>query len=395
MDYKALQGKYLDAETQEKHTAILLNDIGEDLEPTVEVVGGDRLSLGGDVSITVVETPGHSIGSVTFVLEGENWAFAADAVQMYGGALSGIPTIEYPALYRKSLLHLLEEVRPERLYLGHHFRDANGTIISPEVEGEAVTNALQASLEMDAKLADIVERHLANDTQSNESDGLYGPFGSIADDDWLYRGSTELTLRILCNDECLSRRTYWCKALNERRTINMIQKKFENTAQAVADMQDGATLLVGGFGGSGLPSQLVAALVEQGAKNLTVVSNNIGAVSDGVAALISNNQVSKIICSFPVGPHAEDLIERLQKGTIELEIVPQGTLAERIRAGGAGIPAFYTPTAAHTELGEGKETREYQRSFACLRKCNHRRLCFYQGTSGRPLGEPRLPKNTA
>jgi 3-oxoadipate CoA-transferase alpha subunit len=139
----------------------------------------------------------------------------------------------------------------------------------------------------------------------------------------------------------------------------MIQKKFENAAQAVADMKDGATLLVGGFGGSGLPSQLVAALVQQGAKDLTVVSNNIGAVSDGVAALISNNQVKKIICSFPVGPHADDLIDRLEKGTIELEISPQGTLAERIRAGGAGIPAFYTPTAIQTELGEGKETREF------------------------------------
>jgi 3-oxoadipate CoA-transferase alpha subunit len=139
----------------------------------------------------------------------------------------------------------------------------------------------------------------------------------------------------------------------------MIQKKFENTAQAVADIHDGATLLIGGFGGSGLPSHLIAALVAQGAKNLTVVSNNIGAVSDGVAALISNNQVKKIICSFPVGPHADDLIARLQNGTIELEIAPQGTLAERIRAGGAGIPAFYTPTAAHTELGEGKESRVF------------------------------------
>ncbi|TDL66756.1 3-oxoacid CoA-transferase subunit A [Rhodococcus qingshengii] len=137
----------------------------------------------------------------------------------------------------------------------------------------------------------------------------------------------------------------------------MIQKNYENTAKAIADIHDGATLLVGGFGGSGLPSHLIAALVEQGAKNLTVVSNNIGAVSDGVAALISNNQVKKIICSFPVGPHADDLIARLQNGTIELEIAPQGTLAERIRAGGAGVPAFYTPTAAHTELGEGKETR--------------------------------------
>ncbi|MBM4764897.1 3-oxoacid CoA-transferase subunit A [Bacillus sp. B15-48] len=140
----------------------------------------------------------------------------------------------------------------------------------------------------------------------------------------------------------------------------MIQKKLENAAKAVSDIHDGATLLIGGFGGSGLPSHLIAALVEQGAKDLTVVSNNIGAVSDGVAALISNNQVRKIICSFPVGPHADDLIRRLSEGSIELEISPQGTLAERIRAGGAGIPAFYTPTAAHTELGEGKETRSFE-----------------------------------
>ncbi|QCR32115.1 3-oxoacid CoA-transferase subunit A [Lysinibacillus sp. SGAir0095] len=139
----------------------------------------------------------------------------------------------------------------------------------------------------------------------------------------------------------------------------MIQKRFESALQAVSDMKDGATLLVGGFGGSGLPSSLVAALVKQGAKDLTVVSNNIGAVSDGVAALISNDQVKKIICSFPVGPHADDLIDRLQKGTIDLEIVPQGTLAERIRAGGAGVPAFYTPTAVNTELGDGKETRVF------------------------------------
>ncbi|WP_413788947.1 3-oxoacid CoA-transferase subunit A [Psychrobacillus mangrovi] len=138
-----------------------------------------------------------------------------------------------------------------------------------------------------------------------------------------------------------------------------MQKKYENVAQSIADMQDGATLLVGGFGGSGLPLNLIAALTELGTKDLTVVSNNIGAVSDGVASLISNNQVKKIICSFPVGPHADDLVERLQKGTIELEIVPQGTLAERIRAGGAGIPAFYTPTAVQTELGEGKETRNF------------------------------------
>ncbi|MCQ6279315.1 3-oxoacid CoA-transferase subunit A [Bacillus sp. EB600] len=159
----------------------------------------------------------------------------------------------------------------------------------------------------------------------------------------------------------------------------MIQKEYENAAKAVADIQDGSTLLVGGFGGSGLPSQLVAALVEQGAKDLTVVSNNIGAVSDGVAALISNNQVKKIICSFPVGPHADDLIDRLQKGTIELEIVPQGTLAERIRAGGAGIPAFYTPTAVGTELGEGKETREFNGSVYILEHAITGDFAFIRG----------------
>lgn len=180
VDYQELQGKYVDLEMQEKHKDILTNDIGEGMEPTVEVVDGDHLSLGGGVSITVVETPGHSIGSVTFVLDGLEWAFAADAVQMYGGAKSGIPAIEQPALYRKSLQHLLEEVRPKRLYLGHHFRGANGAIVSPQVDKDEVFTVLQSSLEMDAKLTDLVERHLSRDTQFYESDGLYGPFESIA-----------------------------------------------------------------------------------------------------------------------------------------------------------------------------------------------------------------------
>ena len=139
----------------------------------------------------------------------------------------------------------------------------------------------------------------------------------------------------------------------------MIQKKYNTTKEAVADIHDGATVLVGGVGGSGLPTKLITALKEHGAKDLTIVSNNIGAVSEGVATLISNRQVKKIICSFPVGPHATELIGLLQAGEIELEVAPQGTIAERIRAGGAGVPAFYTPTAAHTELAEGKETREF------------------------------------
>ncbi|MFJ8065474.1 MBL fold metallo-hydrolase [Psychrobacillus sp. NPDC096426] len=180
VDYKALQGKYItDAVIQEKHIAMLTADIGDNIEPELEVKDGDHINLGGDVSLTVVETPGHSIGSVTFVLDGLNFAFAADAVQMYGG-LSGLPTIEKPRLYRESVRRLLEEVRPSRLYLGHPFRNANGELQSAQITGEEVASVLQASLDMDAKLADVVERHLSGDIRSNESNGLYGPFESIA-----------------------------------------------------------------------------------------------------------------------------------------------------------------------------------------------------------------------
>ena len=132
------------------------------------------------ITIKVIETPGHSIGSVTFVLSGLDWAFAADAVQMYGGA-SGLPTIENPTLYRKSLQRLLEEVRPKRLYLGHPFRNIDGDMQSAQIEGEQVAVVLQASLDMDAKLADVVKRH-GNKGLANEHHELYGPFGSIADE---------------------------------------------------------------------------------------------------------------------------------------------------------------------------------------------------------------------
>ena len=141
------------------------------------------ISLGGDVSITVVETPGHSIGSVTFVLDGLEWAFAADAVQMYGGAKSGIPTIEYPALYRQSLQHLLRRSSSEAFVLRTSISATQTErLSSPQMEGEQVAAVLQASLEMDAKLADVVERHLSGNAQSTRKHGLYGPFGSIADE---------------------------------------------------------------------------------------------------------------------------------------------------------------------------------------------------------------------
>jgi 3-oxoadipate CoA-transferase, alpha subunit len=139
----------------------------------------------------------------------------------------------------------------------------------------------------------------------------------------------------------------------------MIDKRYASAAEALADLRDGATVLVGGFGGSGLPSTLIRAVEETGAKDLTVVSNNVGAVGGGVASLIHRRQVSRIICTFPVGPHAAELVEQIKAGDVVVELCPQGTLAERIRAGGAGIPAFFTPTGAHTELAEGKETRVY------------------------------------
>ncbi|PAE40975.1 MBL fold metallo-hydrolase [Bacillus sp. 7884-1] len=179
VDYKSLQGKYItDPAIQEKHIAMLTADIGGNIEPNLEVVEGDSILLGADITLRVVETPGHSIGSVTFVLEGLDWAFAADAVQIYGG-FSGLPTIEDPTLYRKSVQRLLEEIRPNRLFLGHPFRNINGELQSAQIEGELVTTLLQASLDMDAKLSDLVKRHLSNELPAQQHE-LYGPFESIA-----------------------------------------------------------------------------------------------------------------------------------------------------------------------------------------------------------------------
>jgi hydroxyacylglutathione hydrolase len=181
VDYKLLQGKYItDPAIQEKHISMLTTDIGGTIKPDLEVVDEDSIHLGGDITLKVIETPGHSIGSVTFVLDGLDWAFAADAVQMYGG-LSCMPTIENSTLYRKSIHRLIEEVRPNRLFLGHPFRNKDGDLLSAQLEGEQVAAVLQASLEMDAKLRDLVKRHLTNG-QPAEHHELYGPFGSIAEE---------------------------------------------------------------------------------------------------------------------------------------------------------------------------------------------------------------------
>lgn len=137
----------------------------------------------------------------------------------------------------------------------------------------------------------------------------------------------------------------------------MINKIINSPAEAVAEINDGAVVMISGFGEAGSPIELIHALIDHGAKDLTIVSNNTGSGRVGLAALIENKQVKKMICSFPRTANSTVFPELYKKGEIELELVPQGTLAERIRAGGAGIPAFYTPTSVNTSLAEGKEHR--------------------------------------
>lgn len=137
----------------------------------------------------------------------------------------------------------------------------------------------------------------------------------------------------------------------------MINKIIGSVQEAVADIFDGAIVMISGFGEAGSPIELIHALIDHGARNLTVVSNNTGSGHVGLAALIENRQVKKMICSFPRTANSKVFPELYYNGEIELELVPQGTLAERIRAGGAGIPAFYTPASVNTPLAEGKETR--------------------------------------
>ena len=138
----------------------------------------------------------------------------------------------------------------------------------------------------------------------------------------------------------------------------MINKIVPSVTAAVADIHDGATVMIGGFGTAGMPSELIDALIAQGARDLTVVNNNAGNADSGLAALLNTRRVRKIICSFPRQTDSWVFDALYRAGEIELELVPQGNLAERIRAAGAGIGAFFTPTSYGTLLAEGKETRE-------------------------------------
>ncbi|MFD7408222.1 3-oxoacid CoA-transferase subunit A [Streptomyces sp. NPDC059866] len=133
---------------------------------------------------------------------------------------------------------------------------------------------------------------------------------------------------------------------------------YAHADDAVAGIEDGSTVLVGGFGMAGMPVELIDALIRQGATDLTVVSNNAGNGDTGLAALLAKGRVRRIVCSFPRQSDSWVFDRLYREGRIELEVVPQGTLAERLRAAGAGIGAFYSPTGVGTPLAEGKETRE-------------------------------------
>ncbi|CAM2144273.1 acetyl-CoA:acetoacetyl-CoA transferase subunit alpha [Pararobbsia alpina] len=137
----------------------------------------------------------------------------------------------------------------------------------------------------------------------------------------------------------------------------MIDKIFDSVTAAVEGIRDGSTVMIGGFGTAGMPSELIDGLIDQGARDLTIVSNNAGNGEIGLAALLKARRVRKIICSFPRQTDSYVFDGLFRAGEIELEVVPQGNLAERIRAAGAGIGGFFTPTAYGTLLAEGKETR--------------------------------------
>jgi len=143
----------------------------------------------------------------------------------------------------------------------------------------------------------------------------------------------------------------------------MIDKRYRGVADALADcpdLRDGAVVLVAGFGDAGVPVVLLEAISDLGLRNLTIVSNNAGSGEEGLAKLLRSGSVSRIVCSFPRSAGSVAFEALYDAGRLDLEVVPQGTLAERIRAGGAGIPAFFTPTAYGTELAAGKEVREFE-----------------------------------
>ena len=162
----------------------------------------------------------------------------------------------------------------------------------------------------------------------------------------------------------------------------MVSKVVESLAAAVAGIEDGAVIMIGGFGAAGMPSELIEALIAQGARDLTVVSNNAGNGDTGLAALLKLKRVKRIICSFPRQSDSYVFDALYRAGEIELELVPQGNLAERIRAAGAGIGAFFTPTGYGTFLGEGKESRVIDGRYHVLEHAIHADVALIKAFKG-------------
>lgn len=165
-----------------------------------------------------------------------------------------------------------------------------------------------------------------------------------------------------------------------------MDKTLSSLSQAVAPIGDGATVMIGGFGGSGSPIELIHALIDAGPKNLTVINNNAGNGHVGLAAMIEQGLVAKLICSFPRSADPKVFTDLYLAGKIELELVPQGTLAERIRAGGAGIPAFYTPAGYGTDLAEGKPVAEFDGRFYVQERWLKADFALIKAQAGDPLG---------
>jgi 3-oxoadipate CoA-transferase, alpha subunit len=162
----------------------------------------------------------------------------------------------------------------------------------------------------------------------------------------------------------------------------MIDKIVATCTAAVADVQDGATVMIGGFGTAGLPNELTDALIAHGARDLTLVNNNAGNGDTGLAALIAAGRVRKIICSFPRQADSHHFDRAYRAGRIELELVPQGNLAERIRAAGAGIGGFFTPTGYGTDLANGKEVRELDGRMQVFETPIHADFAFIKAERG-------------
>ncbi len=158
-------------------------------------------------------------------------------------------------------------------------------------------------------------------------------------------------------------------------------------------VKDGDVVMIGGFGSSGIPLELIEALRRHGPKDLTIISNNAGVAEEGIASLLRDGMVRKVVCSFPRSRGSVWLQRRFREGSIEFELVPQGTLGERIRAAGAGLAAFYTPTAYGTRLAEGKETRLFNGRGYVMETALHADVALIRGEKGDAWGN--LTYNTA